>query len=162
MFASRFFVSFLAFTALSVSATPVEVEERQTADLSSILAVVSVLQGKTQAILPEINSLVSSGSASEDTLTPLISGLVSSLTTASSSLSSIGSVGTTSSGSASEVASAIAPIVSEITSTLGGAQTAVPGLSTVIAGFGLDAALNQVLTGLEVLVAGVLNVVSTL
>ncbi|PPQ87526.1 hypothetical protein CVT25_008531 [Psilocybe cyanescens] len=53
-------------------------------------------------------------------------------------------------------------LAQDITNTLGNAQTAVPGLAGIIAGFGLDAALNQILVGLEILLAGVLNLVAGL
>ncbi|PPQ76182.1 hypothetical protein CVT25_007239 [Psilocybe cyanescens] len=57
MFASRFFVSLLAFTALGVSASPAPAPaEKRSADVSDVLAVVSTLKTKTNAILPEIST----------------------------------------------------------------------------------------------------------
>ncbi|PPQ70169.1 hypothetical protein CVT25_011766 [Psilocybe cyanescens] len=160
MFASRFFVSLLAFTALGVSASPAPAPaEKRSADVSDVLAVVSTLKTKTNAILPEINALVAQGFANQATLTPLLTNLVASLNTAHTSIAAISSVNADS-GSTSDVANAIAPIVADITNTLGNAQTAVPGLAGIIAGFGLDAALNQILVGLEILLAGVLNLVA--
>ncbi|PPQ90916.1 hypothetical protein CVT25_007843 [Psilocybe cyanescens] len=162
MFASRFFVSLLAFTALGVSASPAPAPaEKRSADVSDILAVVSTLKTKTNAILPEINALVAQGFANQATLTPLLTNLVASLNTAHTSIAAISSVNADS-GSTSDVANAIAPIVADITNTLGSAQAAVPGLAGILAGLGLDAALNQVLVGLELLLAGVLNLVAGL
>ncbi|PPQ81850.1 hypothetical protein CVT25_013450 [Psilocybe cyanescens] len=148
--------------SLSASATPVPETVEKRADISDVLSVISTLKSSTGTIIPQINSLVSDGTASESNVTPLISDLITSLNTASSSLASIGSVDSTSGGSATDVANAIAPIITDITTTLSSVNTAVPGLANLLGGLGLDAALNQVLTGLETLLAGVLNLVAQL
>ena len=53
MFAG-FFVPFLAFTGLAVSASPVEIEQRA-ADVSSVLGIVNTLQSSTSTILPQLS-----------------------------------------------------------------------------------------------------------
>ncbi|KAH9480028.1 hypothetical protein JR316_0006625 [Psilocybe cubensis] len=163
MFFSRFFLPLLSFGALSALAAPVPSENiERRADISNVLGILGTLGGQTGIILPEINSLLSGGLATQSNLTPLIGGLVSSLNSATSSLGVLGPVSTATGGTPASVANTVAPLVQQITTTLNNAQTAVPGLSTVIGTLGVDASLDQFLTGLEISVAGVLNLVSAL
>ncbi|PPQ82742.1 hypothetical protein CVT25_009296 [Psilocybe cyanescens] len=153
MFFSRYIFSFLAIGALAASSTPVsEIHNEKRADVSDVLAVVNILQ----------NSLAGSGFGSALTVTPLVASLVTSLNTASASLTLLGIVDPNTGGSPADIAAAIAPVVSNIVETLNNAKKTVPGVNLVVATLGLDASLNQVLVGLEISVAGVLNLLSQL
>ncbi|TFK34535.1 hypothetical protein BDQ12DRAFT_689452 [Crucibulum laeve] len=161
MFTSRILFSFLAIGAVSVAASPAPIIAKR-ADVSDILTVVSTLNSTTATILPQIDALVASNSANEDSITPLITDLASALGTATTSLASLQGADTSTGGSADDVAAAIAPVVAGIATSLSGLETAVPTLTSLLSGLGLDTSLNQVLSGLETLLAGVLNLVATL
>ncbi|KAF8889189.1 hypothetical protein CPB84DRAFT_1785864 [Gymnopilus junonius] len=161
MFASRFILPVLAFTGLTAFASPIEIE-RRAADVSNVLDIVSALQGSTSSILPQLNTLVSNGQANTATVTPLINQLVTSLNTASTSFNSLGPVDASTGGTQEDIATAFAPIISEITITLAAVEHAVPGLAPLLATLGIDFALDQVLLGLDIVLHGVVHLVAVL
>jgi len=170
MFAARFFVPFLAFTGLAVFASPVEIEKRA-ADVSNVLSIVSTLQGKTSTILPQLNNLVSEKKATQESVTPLLAELVTALNSASTSFELLGPV-SGSGGTQEDVATAFAPIVSDIAVTLNSVNVVVPDLVGILGGLlggllggvvvDVDVALNEVLVGLDVVLEGVVVLVSGL
>ncbi|THU95008.1 hypothetical protein K435DRAFT_667297 [Dendrothele bispora CBS 962.96] len=134
--------------------------KRQNADIASVL---NTLQGQVGDILPQIDSLVSGGNATEDSVTPLVGQLTVALNNAASGLSDIPASGSSKRQSDDEIANLIAGIVTDITNTLNGllgSAASIPTLGALLSG--VDVALNQVLVGLETLLAGVLNLVATL
>ncbi|KAF8889201.1 hypothetical protein CPB84DRAFT_1826659 [Gymnopilus junonius] len=139
--------------------SPVELENR--ADASSALGIVSTLQGSTAPSISQLNTLVSSGRATTANVTPLITKVHSSLTTASSSFNALGPV-SASAATQQQVAVAFAPIISEIAITLEAVELAVPGLAPLLIALGIDIALNEVLFGLNFVLAGVVHLVSAL
>ncbi|KAJ7787944.1 hypothetical protein B0H14DRAFT_3578452 [Mycena olivaceomarginata] len=146
MFASlRFAPLFLVATSF-VSAGVVVEKRSSTADIQTVF---NTLKGSTDSILPQITALSSGGNASDDTVTPLINDLTAAFDTATASL-------------ATPLArrGAQAP---DVTNTLDGLladASSIPALGGLLAG--VDTSLNQVLLGLEVLLAGVLNLVANL
>ncbi|KDR68068.1 hypothetical protein GALMADRAFT_146561 [Galerina marginata CBS 339.88] len=160
MFASRFFASFLAMTALAAYASPAPVEIERRADISDVLAIVGTLKTATAPITAQLNALTANNQATTATVTPLISQLVPAFNTASTSLGGITTVNTASGGSTQDVAVLFAPILQEIAITLEAVEAVVPGLPVVLAGIGLDAAVNEVLIGLGILLDGVLVLIA--
>ncbi|KDR65681.1 hypothetical protein GALMADRAFT_284152 [Galerina marginata CBS 339.88] len=162
MFASRFFATFLAMSALAAYASPAPVEIKKRADVSDVLSIVSTLQGTTSSILPQLNALVANNQANAASVTPLASQLVSAFNTASGSLKATGPVDASSGRTPNDVAVAFAPILSEIAITLEAVEAVVPGLPVVLAGIGFDIAVNEVLLGLDIVLAGVVRLVAGL
>ncbi|CAK5277784.1 unnamed protein product [Mycena citricolor] len=166
MFALRFTSLFFLFsTASLVAASPTPVAEALSVDKrassADVSGVVTTLQTSVGSILPQIDSLVSSGSATDQTVTPLIGQLTTALDTAVIALGELPL--SRKRQSTDQVANLVAGIIKDITTTLDGlTQTAstVPGLGGLLAG--VDTSLNQVLIGLETLLAGVLNLVANL
>ncbi|KAJ7160316.1 hypothetical protein C8R46DRAFT_1001526 [Mycena filopes] len=157
MFALRFAPLFLLSTSL-VSAVVVD----KRASTTDIEAVLNALQSSTDSILPQINSLVSAGTATDDTVTPLINDLTAALDTATASLGTL-ALGGLKRQSDDDVANLVAGIITDITNTLDGllgTASTIPALGGLLAG--VDTSLNQVLLGLEILLAGVLNLVANL
>ncbi|KDR67389.1 hypothetical protein GALMADRAFT_147174 [Galerina marginata CBS 339.88] len=162
MFASRFFASFLAFSAIAAYASPAPIEVQKRADVSDVLSVVSTLKSATSSILPQLNSLAGSNQATQTNVAPLLAQLVGAFNTATTSLNGIGPVDTTSGGTSQDVATAFAPIVSEIAITLEAVEAVVPGLPVVLAAVGFDLAVDEVLVGLSILLDGVLHLIAGL
>ncbi|KAJ7250702.1 hypothetical protein C8J57DRAFT_1451690 [Mycena rebaudengoi] len=162
MFALRFASLFLLSTTF-VSASPTPngdlVEKRaSTADIQTVF---TTLKSTTDSILPQIADLASSGTATDETVTPLINDLTTALNTATDSLGALPALSKRQSDD--DVANLVAGIVIDITNVLDGllgSASTIPALGGLLAG--VDVALNQVLFGLERLLAGVLNLVATL
>jgi len=159
------FFFFFSFSFLAV-ATPIgetdvaAVEKRQEA---LVITVLDTLQTTTGTILPELLQIVNLGNVTVVAITPLITELEVALTTASASLALISPLSIIKRQTEDQVANLTAAIVSDIATTLETVVTAAGGLPVVGALISpLDAALNQVLTGLETLLSGVLNLVATL
>ncbi|THU99750.1 hypothetical protein K435DRAFT_658317 [Dendrothele bispora CBS 962.96] len=130
---------------------------------ANVASVLNTLQGQVSDILPQIDSLVSSGNATEDSVTPLIGQLTVALNNAANDLTHIPASGLSKWQSNDEIANLVAGIVTDITNTLDGllgSAASIPTLGALLSG--LNVALNQVLVGLETLLAGVLNLVATL
>ncbi|KAJ7183787.1 hypothetical protein C8R46DRAFT_1209927 [Mycena filopes] len=157
MFALRFASLFLLGTSL---ASAVVIDTRaSTADVETVF---NTLKSSTDSILPQIDSLVSGGTATDDTVTPLIAELTAALDTATASLGTL-ALGGLKRQSDDDVANLVAGIISDITKTLDGllgTASTIPALGGLLAG--VDTSLNQVLLGLEILLAGVLNLVANL
>ncbi|KAF8060252.1 hypothetical protein FPV67DRAFT_337241 [Lyophyllum atratum] len=171
MFAGRvasLFLFSLTFTAVSGTPTPKDAVTpalvKRVGTSSDVQAVFTTLKTSTDSILPQIDSLVSGGTATDATVTPLIRQLTSALDTATSSLTGIqGPVSTNGGPSEDEIAALVAGIVSEIAKTLSGLQglsAVIPSLGPLLAG--VNFSLNQVLLGLGILLDGVLTLVATL
>ncbi|KAF8879207.1 hypothetical protein CPB84DRAFT_1793538 [Gymnopilus junonius] len=141
MFASRFFVSFLAVSGLAAYANPVA-EKR--AGVTDVLGIVGDLQGIVGGILPEITGLLGNNTATAGNIVPLVGDLVSALTGAASALGGLGSV------------------TGEITTVLSSAVDAIPVLGPIFEGIGIDAIINELLVQLEIIVGGVITLVSEL
>ncbi|KAJ7243070.1 hypothetical protein C8J57DRAFT_1084140 [Mycena rebaudengoi] len=164
MFALRFASLFL-LSATFVSASPTFnaglVEKR--ASNADIQTVFTTLKSSTDSILPQITDLVSSGTATDATVTPLINDLTTALNTATTSLGGLALPVLSKRQSNDEVAALVAEILTDVTTTLDGllgSAASIPALGGLL--LGVDAALHQVLFGLEILLAGVLNLVATL
>ncbi|KAF7307779.1 Sc15 protein [Mycena kentingensis (nom. inval.)] len=164
MFALRFASLFLLASTSIVSATPVAapaaaaVEKRQAADIQGVL---TTLQGTVNDILPQIDSLVSSGTVTDDAAAPLVSSLTAAFDTATESLGSLDASRKRQSND--EIAQLVAEILTNVATSLDGLLNA--GATLPIVGSllpGLDASLNQLLRGLETLLAGLLNLVAQL
>ncbi|KAK7000314.1 Sc15 protein [Favolaschia claudopus] len=141
---------------------PIWVTEKRssTADVEAVL---NTLKGSTDSILPQIDALVSGGTASDATVTPLINELTSALDTASASLGGLSPVSSRKRQSDDDIANLVAGILTDVTNTLDGLlgeAASIPALGGLLAG--VDTSLNQVLVGLETLLAGVLRLVANL
>ncbi|KAK7006409.1 Sc15 protein [Favolaschia claudopus] len=160
MFALRFAPLFLFATSF-VSGAAVVHKRSSTADIETVF---NTLKSSTDSILPQINSLVAGGTASDATVTPLINDLTAALDTATASLASLDPVGESSKRqSDDEIANLVAGILTDITNALDGLlgeAASIPTLGVLLAG--IDTSLNQVLRGLEQLLAGVLRLVANL
>ncbi|KIJ44496.1 hypothetical protein M422DRAFT_30357, partial [Sphaerobolus stellatus SS14] len=107
-FSHVFSFAVLSLSVISAVATPAAPKKRAVTD---VLAVVNTLQSSTGTILPQIDSLANSGSATQANISPLLANLVDSLNTASTSLNAMQANSVTGSSNAKEVANAAAPIV---------------------------------------------------
>ncbi|KAJ7192439.1 hypothetical protein GGX14DRAFT_595762 [Mycena pura] len=163
MFALRF-ASILLLVTSFVSAIPApagaDVEKRSsTANVASVL---NTLQGSTNSILPQINSLASSGTASDATVIPLVTQLIVAIDTAHASLGQLSPVPSRKRQSEADLAATVAGVITEITETLNGLPgvSEIPALPTLI--IAVDTALQELLVGLDVVVAGILTLVDGL
>jgi len=162
MFASRFFV--LALGAVSIFASPVSVQKR---DVTDVLAVATTLQNSAATILPQIQSLVSSGTASDANLTPLIAQLTTAVNTAQTSFGSLSPVSDASDEDNARVANVLGPVIREIIIVLNSVEHLVPDVARLL--ISLNIAINALVRGLDrvligavILVDHILNDVSGL
>ncbi|TFK37795.1 hypothetical protein BDQ12DRAFT_749525 [Crucibulum laeve] len=163
MIASRFLFSFLTLGVISAAAIPTAVTVEKREDVSDILAVVNTLQGSSDTILPQIDSLIATNSATEDNLSPLLYQLSDALGTASTSFTNLqGNVNTNSGGSQQDVANAVAPVYNNIAVSLDNVKKHKPEFAPLFLKFGIDAALNKILLGLDILLVGVIKLVAVL
>ncbi|KAF7345710.1 Sc15 protein [Mycena venus] len=164
MFALRFASLFLLSTTF-VSASPTSADaglavRASTADIQTVF---NTLKGSTDTILPQITSLVSGGTATDETVTPLINDLTAALDTATASLATLSPIELRKRQSDDEIAELVAGILTDVTNALDGllgTASTIPALGGLLAG--VDVSLHQVLLGLEILLAGVLNLVANL
>ncbi|KAJ7436086.1 hypothetical protein B0H11DRAFT_1755268 [Mycena galericulata] len=159
MFGLRF-ASLLLLSATFVSAIPSPVVDKR-ASTADIETVFTTLKSSTDSILPQITALVSGGTATDATVTPLINELTSALETASGSLTGLAIP--LKRQTDAEIATLVAGIITDITNALDsllGTASTIPALGGLLAG--VDTSLNQVLLGLEILLAGVLELVANL
>ncbi|KIJ29636.1 hypothetical protein M422DRAFT_36900 [Sphaerobolus stellatus SS14] len=98
-FSHVFSFAVLSLSVISAVATPAAPKKRAVTDSS------------TGTILPQIDSLANSGSATQANISPLLANLVDSLNTASTSLNAMQANSVTGSSNAKEVANAAAPVV---------------------------------------------------
>ncbi|KAL5529899.1 hypothetical protein ACEPAF_6156 [Sanghuangporus sanghuang] len=160
-----FFAMSLTFGSLALSgpaAAGTELTKRDNADIEQVF---TTLKTSTDSILPQIQSAAASGNATDDNVTPLITQLVSALNSASSSLSGLSSSSRTLNKrqSDSDIATLVAGIIEDISGALEdlvGDAASIPDLGVLFSG--IDAALAEVLTGLEILLSGVLQLVADL
>ncbi|KAL5527917.1 hypothetical protein ACEPAG_6718 [Sanghuangporus baumii] len=159
------FAMFLTFgtSALAGPAiTSTELTKRDNADIEQVF---TTLKSSTDSILPQIQSVAASGNATDDNVTPLINQLVSALNSASGSLSGLSSSSRMlyKRQNDTDIATLVASIIEDIVDALEdlvGDLASIPDLGTLFSG--IDAALAQVLTGLETLLSGVLHLVADL
>ncbi|KAF9002968.1 hypothetical protein BDQ17DRAFT_1242765 [Cyathus striatus] len=150
----------LALGVISAAATPAVIKKRE--DVSDVLAVVNTLKASTSTIIPQIGTLFRI-STTQDQVSPVFANLVAALNTASTSLNGLqGKVDTSSGGTPNDVANSIAPVYSDITTSLDNFKKHKPQFGFLFITFGIDAALNKVLLGLELVIAGVLKLVGVL
>ncbi|EJD01719.1 uncharacterized protein FOMMEDRAFT_158873 [Fomitiporia mediterranea MF3/22] len=159
-----FFVVSVTFGTMALaipSPVTAEVAKRDNAQIEQVF---TTLKSSTDSILPQIQSIASSGNATDDNVTPLVNQLVAALDTATSSLSGLSpsSRALIKRQSEDDIASLVAGIVSDIANGISGLQSAasITDLDTLLGG--IDSSLNQVLLGLEILLAGVLHLVANL
>ena len=111
-----------------------------------------------------INSTIAAGNVSDDSVTPSISQITSALDAATSSLSGLSaSSSKVKRQSDDDIANLVAGIITDLTETLDGllaSASSIPDLGSLLSG--IDSSLNQVLVGLETLLAGVLELVANL
>ncbi|THU84133.1 hypothetical protein K435DRAFT_688171, partial [Dendrothele bispora CBS 962.96] len=115
-----------------------------------------------------IDSLVSGGKVTEDSVTPLIGQLTVALNNTVDDLANIPASepesGSSKRQSDDDTANLVAGIVTDITNTLNGllsSAASIPTLSNALLS-GVGVFLNQALVGLETLLAGVFNLIATL
>ncbi|KAH8828030.1 hypothetical protein DL96DRAFT_1709340 [Flagelloscypha sp. PMI_526] len=153
-------VSFLLFATIFglVAASPAalsfkDVALSKRADEDAILARLQTLKTQTDAILPKIT---------KDALTPLFNQLTDAITSTTTDLAALPeSKARSLDKRQSEIADLVAQLLQDITSALEGLTgdlATLPWLGGLFTG--LDAALSQLLKGLEGLLAGVLNLVA--
>ncbi|KAI5121852.1 hypothetical protein M0805_003285 [Coniferiporia weirii] len=160
MLFSRVVSSLVFFLTIGAFALASAVDRRSTADIQ---AVFTKLKSSTDTILPEIKSAASSGSANDDTITPLVTQLMAALNTAQSSLTALDSGAPLAKRqSEGEVADLVASIVGEISSVLDIvlAIAATPSLRALLTG--IDAALAGVLTSLGHLQTSIITIIGGL
>ncbi|KAF9262823.1 hypothetical protein L218DRAFT_866859 [Marasmius fiardii PR-910] len=167
MFATKLFAAFTFVSFGLVASTPVaaplpafDIVKRDNADIQQVF---TTLKGSTDAILPQLGQLATNGSASDDTVTPLINELTSALDQATSSLSTLSPSSSRKRQSNDDIANLVAGIITDITNALNqltGVAGQIPALGGLLAG--VDTSLAQVLSGLETLLAGVLRLVANL
>ncbi|KAJ2922554.1 hypothetical protein H1R20_g14546, partial [Candolleomyces eurysporus] len=165
MIFTRVVAALFAFGAVSVLASPAPavVEKRQApADVSDVLAIIGTLQSTTGGILPQIDTLVNSDTATEENLTPLLQQLTSAFDTSAVSLNQLGRVDETSGGTREQVAERTAAVYSDVTKSLDNLKTKKPHHWPLVPKFGLDAALLKVLIGLDLVLIGVVKLVGAL
>ncbi|RDB17271.1 hypothetical protein Hypma_001951 [Hypsizygus marmoreus] len=168
MFASRLIslsLFFVTFGIAAASPAPKAGIAKRAGTSSDVQAVFLTLKSATDSILPQIDSLVANGNASDATITPLANAVTTALDTASASLAAIpGPVSTDSGPSKDEIAALTAGIVTDITTSFGGVQAKypfqLPLLSVLL--IKLDLALTTLLVGLSFLVLDITSVVSKL
>ncbi|ESK91114.1 sc15 protein [Moniliophthora roreri MCA 2997] len=167
MISSRIVSFFLVFLTLGflTYAKPVtgaDVERRQEAD--SIEAVFSNLQASASTILPQIDSLVDSGEASDENVAPLLEQLQSAFDAANTDMTAFTlKGGDKKSHNKDELAKVIAGIVITVTKTLD--KVLLTGAKLPIVGgilVKLEITINKLLLGVELLLAGVLKLVAVL
>ncbi|KAL5487512.1 hypothetical protein ACEPAI_5620 [Sanghuangporus weigelae] len=159
------FAMSLTFGTLALAgpaATNIELIKRDNADIEQVF---TTLKTSTDSILPQIQSVAASGNATDDNVTPLINQLVSALNSASSSLSGLSSSSRmlNKRQSDSDIATLVASIIGDISTALEGLVgdlASIPDIGVLFSG--IDAALAEVLTGLEILLSGVLHLVADL
>ncbi|KAJ7065658.1 hypothetical protein C8F01DRAFT_1351640 [Mycena amicta] len=159
-FASLFLLASTSLVSASPAAAPVAAVDKR-ASTADIQGVLDTLQSSVGSILPQIDSLVSGGTATDATVTPLINDLTAALDTATSSLAALPA--SRKRQSDDDIANLVAGLITDISNTLDGllgAAITIPALGGLLAG--VDTSLNQVLKGLETLLAGVLNLVANL
>ncbi|KAJ7065798.1 hypothetical protein C8F01DRAFT_752492 [Mycena amicta] len=173
MFALRCASLFLLASTALVSSAPAPVAEPQVdvtiekrASISSITGVLNTLEGSVGSILPQIDTLVASGTAvTSSAVAPLILQLVTTLDIATTSLALL-SLGLRDAPlekrqTEQDVANLAAGLVTDIANTLGPLEAmGIAGLSGLLGT--VDTALNGVLVGLDGLLAGVLTIVAGL
>ncbi|KAJ7669743.1 hypothetical protein B0H17DRAFT_1209504 [Mycena rosella] len=127
-------------------------------------------QPPINSITPQIihaDALVSSATATDATVTPLINDLTAAFDTASASLTTLAQTsglkrqGKRNRQSNDDIANLVAGILTDVTTALDGllgTASTIPGLGRLLGG--LDVSLNQVLLGFETLLAGVLSLVA--
>ncbi|KAF8995704.1 hypothetical protein BDQ17DRAFT_1330423 [Cyathus striatus] len=116
-----------------------------------------MLETAVSSILPQLDSLASSGTTTSSSISPLLAELIAALGSASSSLGGLQGNVRTDSTSAKTVADATAPILNNTATSLNNVKVANPAIVQVFGAFGIDAAINEVLLGLEVVVTGILT-----
>ncbi|ESK95090.1 sc15 protein [Moniliophthora roreri MCA 2997] len=170
MFSSRIITFFFAFLTLGLVtyANPVaatsgnEVAKRQQVD--SIEAVFANLKASTDSILPQIDALVDSGSATDDNVAPLVTQLTEAFTTADTDLTAFnGKGGDGKPHNKDELAKVIAGILIVLVKTinkllLSGAKFPIVGGLLIT----LQIIVNKLLLSVELLLAGILKLLAIL
>lgn len=112
---------------------------------------------------PSPDTLANDGTATEENITPLLTELVAALDTTTASLNALGTtIDTTTGGTEDDVAREVSAVYTEIFTSMDNLRVQAPSLATLIPSLGLDLALQQVLLGLQILLAGVLRLVANL
>ncbi|SJK98170.1 uncharacterized protein ARMOST_01431 [Armillaria ostoyae] len=143
----------VAFTSTLVASAPFPAE-RQVSSVSDIL---TTLQSELSSVLPQIDTLVSSATANDDTVTPLIQEVVSALDGASSSLSGL----TLGGAEKEEVAGTVTDVAQSLDGLLSVADD-IPSLGGLLSS--VDTSLSQVVdvSGTETEASGILSLVTGL
>jgi len=137
------------------SPMPLEVSKRQsTSDIESII---STAQTTITPVLAQITALGTGATTAQ--LAPLVTDITNALDTATASLATLPATAKSKRQADSEIAALVATLITDIATTLDGLVST--GLIEDLLP-GLDASLNQLLLGLEILLAGVLNLVAQL
>ncbi|KAJ7580802.1 hypothetical protein C8J56DRAFT_960883 [Mycena floridula] len=154
---SSLFLFGLTFSFVSTTPTPNTVAKRQTD--ASVIDILSTLQGSVNSVLPQISTLVNSGTSAKSQFTcplfpPLVDQLTSALGLATTSLSQVNGADE----SSGQTSALVLPIVSNIANGVAPLQGHVKPERF----HGLDFALAALLKGLEGVIAGVLKLLAIL
>ncbi|KAJ7580783.1 hypothetical protein C8J56DRAFT_960860 [Mycena floridula] len=149
---SSLFLFGLTFSFVSTTPTPNTVAKRQTD--ASVTEILSTLQGSVNSVLPQISTLVNSGTANDETAGPLVDQLTSALGLATTSLGQVNGADE----SSAQTSALVLPIVSNIANGVAPLQGHVKPERF----HGLDFALAALLKGLEGVIAGVLKLLAVL
>ncbi|KAK0226559.1 hypothetical protein IW262DRAFT_1294731 [Armillaria fumosa] len=156
MIASR--LTSILFFAVALSSTLVASApfpaKRQDTSVSDIL---TTLQSELSSVLPQIETLVSSATANDSTVTPLIQEVVSALDGASTSLSGL----TVGGAEEEEVAGTVTDVAQSLSGLLSVADD-IPSLQGLLSS--VDTSLSQVVdvSGTESEASGILSLVTSL
>ncbi|KAH6913501.1 hypothetical protein BKA70DRAFT_1263055 [Coprinopsis sp. MPI-PUGE-AT-0042] len=163
MFFSRALFSFFAVGAISALAAPSPAPVAKREDITDVLAVLDSWDASTNAIIPQIDTLIDNDTANEDNLAPLLEALAFNADSTTAKFKSLeGKVDTSSGGSKDDVAKKTASIVEKHVKVADKIKTKKPHLYFLFIKFGLELALYKLLLGLELVVAGVLILVGVL
>ncbi|KAG2010607.1 hypothetical protein CC2G_013418 [Coprinopsis cinerea AmutBmut pab1-1] len=162
MFFTRALFSVFAVGAIAAIAAPSAVVEKRE-DISDVLAIVGTLKASTDSILPQIDNLVNTDTATEANLSPLLQDLSASINSGATSLEALrGKVDSSSGGTEEQVAEEVAVIYTDVAHSLDNLKKKKPHLYPLVPKFGLDAALLKLLLGLQLVLAGVIKLLAVL
>ncbi|KAJ7442368.1 hypothetical protein B0H11DRAFT_2292098 [Mycena galericulata] len=158
MLAPRF-ASILLLCASLVSAGPTSDGITKRASTAEVSTILNTLSSSTTGPLNQISSLLSSQSLSDATVTPPVGEINADLNTATASLAAL--PGLSKRETTADIANYVVDNIVEIVETLEAFLTSpstIPSSTKLLAS--VDAALSQVLSGVETAVPGVLKLVA--
>ncbi|EJD03523.1 uncharacterized protein FOMMEDRAFT_154599 [Fomitiporia mediterranea MF3/22] len=155
-----YFALFLSFGTLAIAKPIAAIEKR--GDISSVENVFTMLKSQTDSILPQFHSLALGGNTTDTSMGSVADELTAALNEAYGSLASIGSISSDPGNSTASIANLFAEIIQEIVEEFGLLNSAnnVTDISVIIEE--VDIALAEVVAGLELVLAGVITLLTAL